>query len=61
MSIPSRLFVLSVLLLTTPLASAQPVADAKGGNAWIAFVVAIFLAVLVLGGAFMSSRRGHQD
>lgn len=61
MSILTRLSVLSLLIFAAPAVLAQPVADAKGGSAWIAFVVAIFLIVLVVGGAFMSSRRGHQD
>ena len=60
-TILARFLVLSSLLLMGPFAAAQPVEDAKEGNAWIAFVVAIFLVILVVGGAFMSSRRGHQD
>ncbi|MEL7087269.1 MAG: hypothetical protein AAGL98_02315 [Planctomycetota bacterium] len=57
----TRLSVWLILFSAAPAVLAQPVADAKGGNAWVAFVVAIFLVILVVAGALMSPRRGHLD
>ncbi len=40
---------------------AQPVADAKDNNDWLAAIAAVFLVVLLALGSFVGSRRGHQD
>ena len=53
--------VLLLLLTFAPATLAQPVGPAKDDNGWIAFVVAIFLVILVIVGSLMSPRRGHQD
>ena len=42
-------------------ALAQEVSKAREGNAWIGFVVAAVLALLVAVVSFMGSKRTHQD
>ena len=57
----TRLLASLPLLMIAGSALAQPVNKAKEGNAWVAFVVAIVLAIAVAAVCFMSPRRGHQD
>lgn len=48
----------------TATASAQDVVDLgklDAGSSWIGMAAAMFLAVCVMVGSFMSSKRGHQD